>query len=186
MTTPSGQEPVAAAEAQEPPRYRVVFVCTGNTCRSPIAEVVLRRALEREDLGGVVSVASAGTDGWQTGSAADERAVAVLAAHGYDACSHRARSLDRSSIRRTDLVVALDSGHQEVLRRWAGDDDQPERIRLLRSFDPAAVAKGKLDVKDPYYGGRKKFEKVLAQTERAMPGIVEHIRTGLASRSEPA
>ena len=182
MTTPSGQEPIAAAEAQEPPRYRVVFVCTGNTCRSPIAEVVLRRALEREGLGDVVSVASAGTDGWQTGSAADERAVAVLAAHGYDACSHRARSLDRSSIRRTDLVVALDSSHEEVLRRWAGDDDQPERIRLLRSFDAAAVAKGKLDVKDPYYGGRKKFEKVLAQTERAMPGIVEHIRTGLAAR----
>ena len=173
-------QPAVAPEEQEAPRYRVVFVCTGNTCRSPIAEVVLRRALEREGLADVVSVASAGTDGWQTGSAADDRAVAVLAQHGYDACSHRARSLDRSSIRRTDLVVALDSSHEEVLRRWAGEDDEPARIRLLRSFDPAAVAKGKLDVKDPYYGGRKKFEKVLAQTERAVPGIIDHIRAGLS------
>ena len=175
-------EPVRPPEPEEAPRYRVVFVCTGNTCRSPIAEVVLRRALEREGLADVVSVASAGTDGWQTGSAADDPAVAVLARHGYDACSHRARSLDRSSIRRTDLVVALDSSHEEVLRRWAGEDDRPERIRLLRSFDPAAVAKGKLDVKDPYYGGKKKFEKVLAQTERAVPGIIEHVRAGLAAR----
>ncbi|SDQ89104.1 low molecular weight protein-tyrosine-phosphatase [Quadrisphaera sp. DSM 44207] len=168
-------------------RYRVTFVCTGNLCRSPIAEAVVRAAVEHEGLADRVEVDSAGTDPWSVmGDPADSRAVALLERHGYDASTHVARVLDRSAIRRTDLVVAMARNHEEVLRGWAGEDDDPGRIRLMRSFDPGAVAKDKLDVLDPFYGKKKDFERVLRQVEAAVPGLVAHVRDGLAVKERTA
>jgi protein-tyrosine phosphatase len=181
-TAAQGRQQQGQQQGQQrggPEPYRVTFVCTGNLCRSPIAEAVARAAIEHEGLVGLVEVDSAGTDGWHVGDPADERAVAALERHGYDGSAHVARTLDRAGIRRTDLVVAMAQNHEELLRRWAGPDDDPGRIRLLRSFDPEAVERGKLDVADPYYGKRKHFEKVLAQVEAAVPGLIAHVREGL-------
>lgn len=169
------------AGARQP--YRITFVCTGNLCRSPIAEAVVRAAVEAGGLGAAVLVDSAGTDGWSVlGDPTDSRAVALLERHGYDAGTHLSRVLDRTAIRRTDLVVAMARNHEVVLRQWAGEDDDPGRIRLMRSFDPEAVEKGKADVLDPFYGKRKDFERVLRQVEAAVPGLLEHVRAQLAGR----
>ncbi|GAB2915266.1 low molecular weight protein-tyrosine-phosphatase [Rhodococcus aerolatus] len=151
-------------------RLHVCFVCTGNICRSPLAEQVLRAHLDDAGLAGDVRVSSAGTGGWHVGQGADPRTVAVLHRHGY-ADTHTAARLDADHLD-ADLLVALDSGHAAAL---AGLGVPPERVRLLRSFDPHSRDggdPGDLDVADPYYGGDADFELVLAQVEAAVPGLL--------------
>ncbi|MEJ8277895.1 low molecular weight protein-tyrosine-phosphatase [Pseudonocardia spirodelae] len=146
----------------------VVFVCTGNICRSPIAEKMLAAEVESAGLSDRVRVTSAGTGHWHIGQPMDERAEEVLAAHGYDT-THSARQVD-SEILSADLLVALDAGHLRSLQRSVPD---PKRVRLLRSFDPDAPDGA--EVPDPYYGGPDGFAEVHAMIAAAMPGLVEHV-----------
>lgn len=98
--------------------YRVCFVCTGNICRSPMAEWVLRARIAEAGLSDVVEVDSAGTGDWHVGDGADPRTVRVLARHGYPS-RHVARQFQPAELLRRDLVIALDHGHLRTLRRWA-------------------------------------------------------------------
>jgi protein-tyrosine phosphatase len=160
--------------------YRVCFVCTGNICRSPMAEVVFRALVHAAGLDGRVEVDSAGTGDWHVGDGADARAVRALADAGYDARSHRARQFDPAWFAQRDLVVALDAGHLGALRRLRDAGGASTEIRLLREFDPAAG--DDLDVADPYYSGRAAFTEVLGQVERACEGLLEHVEGELAAR----
>jgi protein-tyrosine phosphatase len=168
---------VSAVPAPSGPTYRVCFVCTGNICRSPVAEVVLRRMVEDDGLAGSVEVDSAGTGAWHVGDGADPRALAVLHAGGYDGSGHRARAFAPTWIAHRDLVVALDRGHLRALRALASDDTDREKIRLLRSFDPDAPPDA--DVADPYYGDARDFAEVLDQVERACRGLLDAVATVL-------
>lgn len=165
--------------------YRVCLVCSGNICRSPIAEVVLRRLVEQEGLSDRVHVDSAGTGDWHVGENADHRALTALQALGYDGSLHRARQFEPRWFAERDLVLALDRGHLRALRAWAPNDHDRAKVRLLRSFDPALsdAADTSLDVKDPYYGGPEAFDQVLTQVEAACRGLVAFIRTELDARS---
>jgi protein-tyrosine phosphatase len=154
--------------------YRVTFVCTGNICRSPMAEHILRKYVEDEGLNAVVD--SSGTGGWHVGDAADHRTVRLLRRHGFTS-EHAARKFQHSWFDDYDLVIALDGGHLRELRALARDDRDRDKIRLLRSFDPAAGPD--LDVPDPYYSDDEAFEHVRELIERAAPGILEEIRRGL-------
>ena len=159
--------------------YRICFVCTGNICRSPMAEAVMRRLVEDAGLAGRVEVDSAGTTAWHDGDAADRRAVGALRGAGYDGSGHRARAFDRRWFAERDLVVALDRGHLRELRALAADDEERDKVVLLRSFDESS--RGEADVADPYYGDTRAFDDVLAQVERACHGILDHLeREGLA------
>ncbi|MGW0826224.1 low molecular weight protein-tyrosine-phosphatase [Streptomyces sp. NPDC002845] len=160
--------------------YRVCFVCTGNICRSPMAESVFRARVEEAGLGGLVEVESAGTGGWHEGDGADPRAVSVLEAGGYDG-GHTARQFQASWFSRLDLVVALDSGHLKALRRLAPTARDVEKVRLLRSHDPAAG--DDLDVPDPYYGGMDGFEECLEMVEAASTGLLAAIREHVEGRA---
>ncbi|GAA3300730.1 low molecular weight protein-tyrosine-phosphatase [Streptomyces cinereospinus] len=137
--------------------YRICFVCTGNICRSPMAESVFRARAAEAGLDGFVEVDSAGTGGWHEGEPADPRTVAVLEEHDYDG-AHIARQFQPSWFSRLDLVIALDAGHLEALRRLAPTERDAAKVRLLRSYDPAAG--NDLDVPDPYYGGPRRFRRV--------------------------
>jgi protein-tyrosine phosphatase len=148
---------------------RVVFVCTGNICRSPIAEKVFVHELEQAGLADAVHVSSAGTGSWHIGSPADERAAAVLRAAGYDV-AHIARQVDAEQLG-ADLIVALDRSHQRALRSLV---PEPDRVRLLRSFDPDAPTGA--EVPDPYYGDDDGFATVLDMIRAAMPGMIEWVR----------
>ncbi|MDT5350744.1 MAG: low molecular weight protein-tyrosine phosphatase [Mycobacterium sp.] len=143
----------------------VTFVCTGNICRSPMAEKMFADQLRRRGLSESVRVTSAGTGDWHVGSGADVRAARVLRAHGYPT-DHRAAQVDDDHLA-ADLVVALGRNHARMLRQLGVDED---RIRMLRSFDPRSGA-FVLDVEDPYYGDRDDFEEVLAVIEAALPGL---------------
>ncbi|MFC7988526.1 low molecular weight protein-tyrosine-phosphatase [Streptomyces pilosus] len=153
--------------------YRVCFVCTGNICRSPMAESVFRARVAEAGLDGLVEVDSAGTDGWHEGEGADPRTETVLRGHGYDA-DHTARQFDASWFARLDLVVALDESHLRALRRLAPTERDADKVRLLRSYDPAAD--DDLDVPDPYYGGPDGFDACLEMVESASSGLLAAVR----------
>ncbi|GAB2473056.1 low molecular weight protein-tyrosine-phosphatase [Jatrophihabitans fulvus] len=162
---------------------RVCFVCSGNICRSPTAEVVFTRLTERRGLDGRVVASSAGTGGWHVGDDMDERSRATLEAAGYRWPRHTARQFTADDFDELDVVIALDAGHLAELRELAAGTDDPAaaraKIAMLRQWDPAADPSD-LDVADPYYGGRRGFTDVLEQVERSCAGLLDELaaRTG--------
>jgi protein-tyrosine phosphatase len=156
---------------------RICFVCSGNICRSPTAEAVLRRQLTEAGLDGQVVVDSAGLGDWHVGEGADHRSAAALRRRGYPAWEHRARQCTAADFAERDLVVALDSGHERALRALAPTAADRDKVRLLRSYDAAAAAgSGELDVPDPYYGGPAGFDHVLDLVEAACRGLLAEVR----------
>jgi protein-tyrosine phosphatase len=158
--------------------YRITCVCLGNICRSPIAEVVIRDRLETAGLTSAV-IDSAGTGHWHVGRDADPRTRRALESVGYR-FSHSARQFAAEWLDRTDLVLAMDLMNLADLHRLAATrGSDPDRIQLLRSFDPEAPPGA--EVPDPYYGGPSGFAEVLAMVERCADGVVAHVRTALAA-----
>jgi protein-tyrosine phosphatase len=153
----------------------VVFVCSGNICRSPIAEKVYATELDRAGLADRVQVSSAGTGPWHAGEPADERAAAVLRKHGYPD-RHVARQVNPEHLE-ADLLLAADREHVAALTRVLGRTEAAEKVRLLRSFDPDAAPGA--EVPDPYYGGDDGFDDVLAMIEATMPGLLTWTRERL-------
>ncbi|MEO8283279.1 MAG: low molecular weight protein-tyrosine-phosphatase [Pseudarthrobacter sp.] len=161
--------------------YRIVAVCTGNICRSPMAEIMLAAAFRAEGLGAEVSVDSAGTTGYEVGWPIDPRAARRLAITKLTSQHHVAREWQVSWFRERDLILALDVDHYAWLRDAAPDCESMDKVRLLRSFDPAVAGIDLLDqgIEDPWYGGHADFDAVWHQIHGAVPGIVEYVRTAL-------
>nr|WP_259606924.1 MULTISPECIES: low molecular weight protein-tyrosine-phosphatase [Microbacterium] len=155
-----------------PAPFRVIFVCTGNICRSPMAEVVLRALAESQGLGSRIEARSAGTGDWHLGERADERTLEALGRRGYDGSAHRAKQFTAASFAENDLVIALDRTHERILRTWARSEDDEAKIALLRSFDPHASS---MDVPDPYYAGPAMFDSVLGMIELATRGLFRQL-----------
>lgn len=152
------------------------FVCSGNICRSPMAALVFAEHLRRAGLAERVRVTSAGTGSWHVGDPADTRAARALSGGGYPT-RHVAATVGAHHLA-ADLLLAMDSGHERALRELlAGQGADLDRVRMFRSFDPAAGAD--LDVPDPYYGNRQGFTEVLAMIEAAVPGLLEWVRRRL-------
>ena len=146
---------------------RVVFVCTGNICRSPSAEAVLRHLVADAGLEHAIEVGSAGTGGWHVGDDADPRSLRTLRSRGYD-LRHSARQFRPHWFDEHEVVIALDEGHRrDLLAMRPGAD-----VRLLRDWDPD----GPGDVPDPYYGDQAGFEEVLDMVERSCEGLLEELR----------
>ncbi|RNL60523.1 low molecular weight phosphotyrosine protein phosphatase [Nocardioides marmoriginsengisoli] len=144
---------------------RVAFVCLGNICRSPTADVVMAALLERAGVDGV-SVESCGTADWHVGGPMDRRTAAVLDDAGYDPSRHRARQFGPSWFDH-DLILTMDAtNHADVLAMLPAD--RHDRVRLFRSFDPEVDRTGPIpDVPDPWSGGEAGFLEVLAIVERS-------------------
>ena len=167
------------------PAYRVCVICSGNICRSPMGEVILRSMLHSAGLGDRVVVDSGGTGGWHEGDSADPRALRALKDHGYDGTRHRAREFRSEWFSDRDLIVVADDGHVRDLRRRAPDAQASAKVRLLREFDPTAVDVGTLEVEDPYYGNADAFDHCLTALERACRGLAGYLRAELTLPADP-
>jgi protein-tyrosine phosphatase len=158
---------------------RVLFVCMGNICRSPMAEAVL--AHRAREAGMDVVVDSAGTGNWHVGDAADRRAMEVLTGRGYS-LRHHARQVQRHWLADREMVLAMDRENLTHLLSMA-TPEQARRIHLFRSFDPDLAHVDPLgedghllEVPDPYYGGDEGFLEVLDMLERAADGLLNRLR----------
>ena len=151
---------------------RVLFVCTGNICRSPTAEAVFRDLSQRAAVGVNIEADSAGTHAYHVGSAPDARTVAAAARRGIDMSQLRARVLEAADFERFDLLLAMDEQNYRHLQRMA-PPDRRNRIHLFMDFAPALDRR---DVPDPYYGGETGFEEVLDLVEEAARGLLAALR----------
>ncbi len=151
---------------------KVLFVCTGNICRSPTAEGVFRQVVEAEGWGHEIEADSAGTHGYHVGEPPDPRTVETAAARGFDLSALRARRVQPDDFQRFDLILAMDQGHYTHLAAMRPTNARAE-VRLFLDYHPASKAK---DVPDPYYGGRTGFENVLDMVEEASRGLRDALR----------
>jgi protein-tyrosine phosphatase len=156
--------------------YSVLMVCMGNICRSPTAEGVLRRLVQRAGLQDEVHIDSAGTLDYHVGSPPDARSQRHALRRGYDLSSLRARQVDRRDFERFDLVLAMDWQNLEELQALCPTAHR-HKLRRLMEFAPAGLGEV---VADPYYGGQAGFEAVLDHVEQACEGLLDHVRAALA------
>ena len=161
-------------------RMRILFVCMGNICRSPTAEAVMCGLLRAEGLEQAVTLDSAGTGGWHAGDPPDARSVAAARSRDL-VVEGAARQVTAEDFEHFDLLLAMDRDNERELLARAPNAQARAKVRLLREFDPAAVAAGDLDVPDPYYGGPNGFDHVLDLVEAACRGLLEDLRAAGAT-----
>lgn len=150
---------------------RVLFVCLGNICRSPLAEAVARKRLAEARLD--VAVASCGTGGWHAGEGADPRMVAAARTVGHDLSKHRARQLCDRDFEDFDLLLAMDRDNLRGLRRLAATPEQAERTALFLEWTNATPP---LEFPDPWYGDAAGFTAAVKLAERGIAGLIERLR----------
>jgi protein-tyrosine phosphatase len=154
------------------PPPRLLFVCTGNICRSPLAEAVLRHRAAAAGL--LVEVDSAGTSAEETGNPVDPRARRVATRRGYPVPDRVARQVVTADFTRFDLIVPMTRAHLALLERRAPPGTTAE-LRLLMAYAPGASG-GVQDVPDPWYGSLADFERALDMIEAGADGLLEELR----------
>jgi protein-tyrosine phosphatase len=148
---------------------RVLFVCLGNICRSPMAEAVFQHMVDKAGLGDAITVDSAGTGNWHVGERAHGGTRHILRKHGirYDG---RARQITRADFANFDYILAMDASNLSDLQRMIPGDSEAE----VRRFLEFAEGESERDVPDPYYNNR--FEAVYRLVSAGAEGLLAHIR----------
>jgi protein-tyrosine phosphatase len=151
----------------------ILIVCTGNICRSPTAEGVMRAAAQKRRLGDRVRIASAGTHDYHVGECPDARSMKHAKRRGYDLSALRASQVSARDFHEFDYILAMDRGHLRQLRALAPAN---AKARLGLFLEASARWNGE-DVPDPYYGGAEGFERVLDMVEEASARWLDRIES---------
>lgn len=163
-------------------QYKVLFVCLGNICRSPAAEIVFNAALAKAGLAGRVLADSCGTASYHTGSRPDPRMLAALNRAGLAYGGHRARTFRREDFSLFDLIIPQDRENEADLLALADSPGEKAKVRgMWRYF---ASDEAEREVPDPYFGGEDGFDAVIALLHRSMPALI--LEVGKACRSADA
>jgi low molecular weight protein-tyrosine phosphatase len=153
---------------------RILFVCMGNICRSPMVETVARVEFARAGI--AAELASAGTEAYHIGERADPRAIETAEASGYPLAQHRARQVDAGDFERFDLILAMDRVNLRALRRHRPHANEREAELFLAHAGLADAD----EVPDPYYGTRRDFQHVLDLARRGSALLIERIAASRA------
>lgn len=148
----------------------ILVVCTGNICRSPTAEAVLRKKLVEAGLGDQVRVDSAGTHGYHAGQMPDQRSVAAARSRGYDLSKIRSRQFKDDDYESFDVILAMDGGHLQTLMSGKPGTALTD-VMLYMEFSQNYLGES---VPDPYYGGDQAFEQVLDMVEEGADTLINH------------
>ena len=146
---------------------KVLFVCTGNICRSPTAAGVFAHFVAQAGLASRIAVESAGTHDYHVGNPPDPRAQDHARRRGYDLSALRARQVRRRDFAECDLVVVMDRSHLEILEANCAPEHRGKLRMLIRGRD----------VPDPYYGGPEGFERVLDLVEGACLALLDEVKS---------
>jgi protein-tyrosine phosphatase len=168
------------SEPETARQMRVLFVCTGNICRSPTAEGIFLKLVRDAGLHDSIVADSAGTHGYHVGEPPDERTCHAATLRGYDLSVLRARKFERADFDRFDLVLAMDKENYAHLARVAPTGER-HKLKMMMQY---AKAFREPEVPDPYYGGSRGFDLVLDMLEDASRGLLEAI-VGKERRSGP-
>lgn len=152
---------------------QVLFVCTGNICRSPQAEGVFRAMVEQAQLGEHITCDSCGTDDYHVGHYPDNRAIQVAEARGYDIGDLEARALHDKDYERFDYLIAMAHNHFNLMMKKA---PEPHRHKIFMFMEFASESDDIGSVPDPYYDNMDGFEQVMDLIEQGCKGLLEHIK----------
>lgn len=163
--------------------FSVMTVCTGNICRSPMAQIVLEKYFDEAGLGSQVVVDSTGVSDEEFGHPIDPRAQKVLKDRGYTIPRHFARKITPDEAENTDLLLPMTAAHKRSLLRYVPADNR-DAVKLFRSFNPGLPTPtsdydDRIDLVDPWYGGPEDFETAIDQIEETAPFIVEYVKKQL-------
>lgn len=152
---------------------KILFVCLGNICRSPLAEGIMKKALLNEGLDGRIAVDSAGTGSWHLGEMPDERTYNIANQKEVE-LENPARQVTQNDLNRFDYIIAMDENNLDSLYEMDPDLNYIDKFYLMREFDPKA--KEDKDVPDPYWSSEEEFEEIYNILERAVNGFLIHLK----------
>ncbi len=168
----------------KPTPTRVLFVCLGNICRSPAAEIIFRATVERAGVAKCFEIDSCGTAYYHVGQKPDYRMLAALERAGYAWGGHRARAFTRSDFSRFDLIIPQDGHNREDILALARHADDAARVRPMRDWFPDGCREP--GVPDPYYGGTEGFDAVVSLLEQSCERLLAELLSTACPESPDA
>lgn len=150
---------------------KVLFVCLGNICRSPLAEGIMRQKIKERNLESQISVDSCGTSKYHIGEQPDPRTVDNAKQHNIH-LNHQARQFHKEDFRKFDYILAMDSANMHLIKRLDQTHEFENKLALMRSYDPEQPNS---DVPDPYFGGEDGFEEVYKILNRSVDEFLNHL-----------
>ena len=159
-------------------KVRVLFVCLGNICRSPLAEAIFNHKVNRKNLQAYFEVDSCGTSNYHIGDKADTRTIATARKHGIN-INHFVRQFTSDDLEEFDFIIAMDSSNHQNILRLSDNEMHAEKVFLMREFD--SQGKGE-EVPDPYYGDERSFQEVFEILDRSTDNFLIHIEETVLNR----